>query len=218
MAEQSGEGTERGGDRRRNDRRRTDRRTPAPVWRRPWAYVAYGVLGALLLVLIFGGDDEPASDADTGEVVTAPARPGVVATPQRAAAAPVRDAFGAAGFARLVSEGQAAVGQRVRTELFCGPIDPLSLQDIDRVNSSIAAVTDAEGRVPATECEWGGAGQAARENFWLIVPPAVAEAFAGAPVVTRNFVQRRRLVAEVEWIGRSEALALRMTGVLRRVD
>ena len=36
-----------------------------------------------------------------------------------------------------------------------------------------------------------------------------------SPVVQDNFVERRRVTAEVEWVGRSEALALRTAGVFR---
>jgi hypothetical protein len=56
-----------------------------------------------------------------------------------------------------------------------------------------------------------------REDLLLLVPPARAEEFAAAPVVTDNFVQRRRVVAEVEWVGRSETLALRTAAVFQRM-
>src|SRR5690606_20879536 len=47
-------GDRRNVERRRGDRRRDDRRFPVPLWRRPWAYAGYGVVGALLLVLLIG--------------------------------------------------------------------------------------------------------------------------------------------------------------------
>jgi hypothetical protein len=37
------------------------------------------------------------------------------------------------------------------------------------------------------------------------------------PEVERSFVRRREVSAEVEWIGRSEALALRNVAVLRAI-
>lgn len=212
-------GDRRGTDRRGGNRRQQDRRAPPPVWRRPWALVSYGVVGALALVLLVnglrGGDDHPVQ----GAVVNAPPVAPAPTPPSRAAAAaPVEDAYGAAGFEKLTIQGQAAVGRRVRTELFCDAPATVALNtQVTEVESAVAALRDAEGRVPGALCQWGSRGDARREDFLLLIPPALAADFAAAPVTTDDFVRRRRLVAEVEWIGPSQALALRTAGVLRRV-
>ncbi|HEX2092776.1 MAG TPA: hypothetical protein VHG28_10255 [Longimicrobiaceae bacterium] len=221
MADQQEEAVQREGDRRQDsrrgwDRRQGDRRTPLPVWRRPWALVAYGVVGTLLIVLLLRGVDR---DDDPGAVVTAPPpRPAAQQPSAAATSAPPLEAFGAAGFERLTIEGEAAVGRRVRTELYCDAPNAIALrQDVTLVDSAVAALRNVEGRVPAASCEWGARGDERREDFLLLIPPDLADDFAAAPVTTDDFVRRRRLIAEVEWVGRSEALALRTAGVLRRV-
>lgn len=211
-------GDRRGGDRRGGNRRQQDRRAPPPVWRRPWALVSYGVVGALVLVLLVNalrGDRGPVQ----GPVVNAPPVAPATTAPSRAAAtAPPVDAYGAAGFERLMIQGQSAQGRRVRTELYCDAPTTVALRtDITEVESAVAALRDAEGRVPGALCQWGTRGDERREDFLLLVPPQLAASFAAAPVTTDNFVRRRRLIAEVEWVGTSQALALRTTGVLRRV-
>src|SRR5688500_16915080 len=112
MSQQTEEGPQhppRAGDRRGNERRRVERRSPPPPWRRPWALVAYGVVGTLALVMLLngGGDDEPAPRDETlvekqaeGSTQVAPANP-------QAASAGPEDAYGTAGFERLVVEGEA---------------------------------------------------------------------------------------------------------------
>jgi hypothetical protein len=80
--------------------------------------------------------------------------------------------------------------------------------------AAVAALA-ANGRVPAAECKWGSANDPRREDFVLLVPPDLADRFASTPVVTDQFQRRRRISAEVEWLGRSEALALRPAGVFR---
>ncbi|HEX2190996.1 MAG TPA: hypothetical protein VHG51_18955 [Longimicrobiaceae bacterium] len=223
-ADREGVGTERTGDRRgvdrrSDDRRRTDRRTPPPPWRRPWALVTYGVLGALAVVLLWNalaGDDGPATQ---GAVVEArPAPPAVDPTPPPAASEPSQDAFRTADFERLVIEGESARGRRVRTELYCASPDPVALrQGIPNAERAIVALRDSTGRVPGADCKWGARGDERRQDFLLLVPPGLADEFAAAPLTTDAFVRRRRLLAEVEWIGRSEILSLRTVGVLRRV-
>lgn len=222
-ADQEGVGTERTGDRRgaerrAEDRRRTERRTPPPPWRRPWALVSYGVLGALAAVFLLGGlpgrDDAPPE----GEVVPAqPAPPAPDPTPQPAAAEPTQDAFTTADYERLVIEGQEARGRRVRAELYCGTPSPVALrQGIPNAERAILALRDSTGRVPGADCKWGARGDERRQDFLLLVPPELADDFAAAPLTTDAFLRRRRLLAEVEWIGRSEILSLRTVGVLRR--
>jgi hypothetical protein len=145
------------------------------------------------------------------------AGPAIDTTRPVAANAPVEDAYGTGGFERLLAAGEAAVGQRVRTTLFCDQIRSVGLRSGDGVtaNRSIAESADAARRVPAAECRWGPEGSAA--EILLIVPPALAERFASMPEVERAFVRRREVSAEVEWIGRSEALALRNVAVLRAI-
>jgi hypothetical protein len=207
----------RAGDRRGNERRRVERRAPVPVWRRPLALVSYGVVGALALVMLlngFGDDDAPVlrdealveKQAEGATEVEAP-------NPQAAAAGP-EDAYGSAGFERLVVEGEAAVGKSVRTELYCEAVQNFTVIGGHTAPRSVASLIQ-EGRVPAARCRWGNPSEPRREEFLLLVPPALRDQFASTPVVQDNFVERRRVTAEVEWVGRSEALALRTAGVFR---
>lgn len=211
-----GRGDRRDVDRRRNDRRQTDRRLPVPAWRRPWALVSYGVLGALAVVLLVGAlSEENEPEESRGEVVTAPPAQPAVALPPTPEGQPIQ-ATRDADYDRLVLAGEEAAGQRVRTELFCDTPKPVTLNDVDRLEAPIAALRDQAGEVRGADCKWGpGGGAASRKEFLLLVPPDLATAFAAQPMVTDNFVQRRRIRGEVEWIGRSRALALRTTGVLR---
>jgi hypothetical protein len=203
-------GDRRGVDRRRQDRRGEERRTALPLWRRPQAYVAYGVVGALVLVLLFTsvgrrGEDPQAQAAAVERSLAMDA-------PAPAATAPVREAPTLAQYQSLIAEGESAVGQRVRTVLFCGSISPVTVRDVERPNASLAALTDGDGRVAAAECRWSA--DARSSDFLLVVPPELAETFGHAPEVELNFVRRRRIPAEIEWLGRSEALSLRNAGIL----
>lgn len=214
-----GQNTPRSGDRRGNDRRRVERRAPPPLWRRPWALVSYGVIGALALVLLFdlagGGDDVPAA-RDEALVEKQPSGSGtVVAEPNpRAAASAPEDAYGGAGFERLVAEGQSAVGTVVRAELYCEAMQNFTIIQGHTAPRSVAALIQ-EGRVPAARCRWGAPSEQRREDFLLLVPPPLAAQFSSAPMVQDGFVERRRVNAELEWVGRSETLALRTAGVFR---
>lgn len=222
MAEQQPEGQQgqragdrRGDDRRAADRRRTDRRTPVPLWRKPGAMVAYGVVGALLLVTLFNAlsGDGPKRQPDE-KLVQTKAPPETTVRETQAAATVVEDAYGHAGFERLVVQGDSAVGKSVRAELFCEAPENYTVVSADTVTRAVASLIQ-EGKVPAAECKWGPSGDAQREDFLLLVPPALAAQFAATPVVTDAFVERHRLVAELEWVGRSKALALRTAGVFR---
>lgn len=208
----------RAGDRRANDRRRLDRRAPLPPWRRPWALVSYGVAGALALVLLlngFGGGDDGGSPREDGLVTKeAQGATGVAPTNPAATTAAPEDAHGTAGFERLVVEGETAVGKVVRAELFCEAPQNFTVITGHLAPRSVTSLIQ-EGRVPAAECKWGPSGEPRRGDLLLLVPPALAEDFAGAPVVTDNFVERRRVFAEMEWVGRSETLALRTAAVFR---
>lgn len=218
-AEENQDGVDRGaGDRRQNDRRRGDRRNPAPLWRRPWAYAAYGVLGALLVVLLLTslGDDEEGDAGAPLAIGTAVAPPSVDPASTPASAAPIREGFGVGEFERLLAEGEAAAGQRVRALLYCEPTSQISLRDVDEVARSVAALADAQRRVPAAECKWGA--DAGAPDFLLLVPPQLAERFAAAPEVQQGFIRRRRVPVVLEWLGRRDALALRTAGVLRTLE
>jgi hypothetical protein len=212
-------------DRRGNDRRNVERRAPLPAWRRPWAYVAYGVLAGLVAVLVMGrmraGEERPPSN-DAPMVARGPGAPQVAPAPEAPSGgqAPTppsgttQEAFGAAGFERLVLEGPAAVGRTVKAELFCEQPSSYQVRTGVQAEAVVAALT-SNGRIPAAECKWGGANDPRREDFLLLVPPAMADDFAAAPVTSDEFQRRRRMVVNVEWVGRSEALALRTAGVFR---
>jgi hypothetical protein len=210
-------------DRRGNDRRRVERRAPVPPWRSPWAFVGYGVLGGLLLVLVWGwthGDngrpasnDAPLATSAPGSPAPEPSKAAPPPPPPSNAGAP-QEAFGAAGFERLVLEGPAASGRTVRAELYCEQPTSYQVRATVEAEPSSAART-ANGRIPAAGCKWGGANDPRREDFLLLVPPALARDFAAAPVASDEFQRRRRVVANVEWVGRSEALELRTVGIFR---
>jgi hypothetical protein len=211
-------GDPRAGDRRRTDRRRQDRRLPVPLWRRPWALVLYGIAGTLLIVALLnrsrppqipaGGPDEVSTIAAGAPVATE----GTVQPPE----APPVEARRMADYERLMAEGDAAKGRWIRVELYCGSITQVSIRATDRIEQSIAQLADAANRVPAAECRWGPQrGGDPRADVFLLVPPALADRFADAPVVDDGFVPRRRVVGTVEWIGRSDAMALRTAVVLR---
>ena len=182
------------------------------------ALVAYGVAGTLALVLLLGGlggDDEPVAPAgEQLEERPAEGTTKVAPTDPQVAAAGPEDAYGTAGFERLVVEGEAAIGKTVRTELFCAAPQNFTIVTGHRAPASVTTLIQA-GEVPAAVCKWGPSGEVRREDLLLLIPPALADEFAAAPEVTDNFVQRRRVVAEVEWVGRSETLALRTAGVFR---
>jgi len=174
-------------------------------------------VGALALVMLLnglGGDDpEPVRD----ETLVEKQADGVTgvdpANPTVAAAGP-EDAYGAAGFERLVVQGEGAVGKIVRAEVYCEASQNFTVIQGHTAPRSVASLIQ-EGRVPAARCRWGAPSEPRREEFVLIIPPPLAEEFATAAVVKDGFVERRRLFAEMEWVGRSETLALRTAGVFR---
>ncbi|HEX5726687.1 MAG TPA: hypothetical protein VFX98_14525 [Longimicrobiaceae bacterium] len=208
-------GDPRESDRRAGDRRQLERRRPPPPWRRPWAFVAYGVVATLVGVLALRamGDDEP--DLPAGEITEAPPpAPAVVPAVRRDSVSEA--AYTAADFERLMVEGPAAIGRRVRAELWCEAPDQVALSDVEQVEAQIAPLIDQARRtVPAAECKWGRRDDARREDFLLLIPPALAGQFATAPEASDDFIRRRRLLAEVEWLGRSPALATRTVGVFQ---
>jgi hypothetical protein len=215
QSDRSSGGDRRGDDRRGTERRRVERRTPPPAWRRPSAFVAYGVVGALgvvLLVQAFAEDPEPTASPAAGidaTVVAAPPSPELLPPGQ------VREAFSAADYQTLIAEGDRAVGQIVRADLYCGSISSMQVRDIEGISPVLMALADAEGRVGGAECRWGREDRTA--EILLVVPPDLAGDFATGPEVELNFIRRREVPAQLEWLGRSEALALRYAGVLRAI-
>jgi hypothetical protein len=212
-------GDRRGKDRRKADRRVDERRLPPPIWRRPWALVLYGVLGTLLLVMLVNRSRPVEQVPIAEDEVTSTPPPPVAATEVPATTTPGGTAEPARRMAdheRLMAEGEAAKGRLVRVELFCSSINQVSLRSVERIESSIAELADTGGRVPAAECKWGPVrGAEPRADVLLLVPPGLAETFAAAPSVEDGFVRRRRIERDVEWVGRSEALALRTVVVMR---
>lgn len=205
------------GERRGTDRRKTDRRDPIPFWRKPIALVGYGVAGALLLVMLLGGlrgGDKGVARDERLSSSTGAANPAVEDEPARPPPRAPEDAYGQAGYDRLTVEGQASIGRLVKTELFCQSPRTFTIVSGDTVRRALGDLIQ-NGVIPAAECRWGSASDAKREAFLLIVPPAHARDFANTPVVTEAFVERHRVVALVEWIGPTQALALRPAGIMR---
>ena len=209
------QGDNRGGDRRGTDRRRLDRRAPPPAWRRPWAFAAYGALGVLALVVLLrgcGGDD---TAAPTGPIAPAPAP--IATTPTPSQPGRIEPAMTTADFERLTLEGERARGRIVQAQLWCEAPNPVALSSsTDTVEAAVAPLVDrTANRVPGATCLWGAQNDARRGEFLLLVPPDLAAEFASEPVVLDGFVRRRRVVAKVEWIGKSRALALATVGIFR---
>jgi hypothetical protein len=212
---QQRQGDNRGGDRRANDRRRLERRTPPPPWRRPAAYAAYGAVGVLALVLVLrgcGGDETP---TPTGPI--APAPPAIATTPVPPHRGPVEQALRTADFERLTLEGERARGRIVQAQLYCDTPTPVALStSSDTVEAAIAPLVDrATSRVPGATCLWGALDDARREEFLLLVPPDLAQQFTSEPVTLDGYIRRRKVIANVEWIGKSRALALQTVGIFR---
>lgn len=205
-----------GGDRRAGDRRRNDRRAPLPLWRRPWALVAYGIVGTLLIVALINRSRPPAeTPAPNGEATTPAGQPrsGVPAPVSMVTPEEARDPV---HLERLLAEGEAARGRYLRVELYCSTLGQVSLRSAEYVEPAVAEVRDGSNRVPAAECKWGArSGDEPRGDVLLIVPPELATAFSAAPAVEDGFITRRRVEGVVEWLGRPESLALRYAVVLR---
>ena len=100
------------------------------------------------------------------------------------------------------------------------PVEPdeyVAVQtSVDTVEAGVASLVDPQTRsVPAAECKWGAQDDPRRQDFLLLVPPNLAADFASQPVVMDGYFRRRRVVAKVEWIGKSRALALQTVGIFR---
>jgi hypothetical protein len=212
---QARQGDNRAGDRRANDRRRVDRRAPPPPWRRPAAYAAYGAAGVLALVLLLRGCGDDDAATPTGPI--APAPPAIATTPSAPPQGPVEQALRTADFERLTLEGERARGRIVRAQLYCDAPNEVALSSsTDTVEAAIAPLVDrADSRVPGAVCLWGDQNEARREEFLLLVPPDLAQQFTSQPVTLDGYVQRRKVIANVEWIGKSRALALQTVGIFR---
>ncbi|HET7234741.1 MAG TPA: hypothetical protein VFJ16_32305 [Longimicrobium sp.] len=174
----------------------------------------------LLLVLMMrgcGNDDTPATGRTAGPIAPAPPAIDTAPSPRRTGA--VEPALTTADFERLTLEGPRAVGRVVRAQLFCDAPTPVALMaGVDTVEAAIAPLVDRQAqRVPAAECKWGQQDDPRREDFLLLVPPDLANQFAAQPVILDGYIRRRRLLANVEWIGRSRALSLQTVGIFRGV-
>lgn len=203
------------GDRRAKDRRRSDRRTPPPPWRRPSAFAAYGVVATLILVMLLNGTDEEVEPFPADTSSAAAATGGQASMVDQDLGPVEREAFTVAEYEALVAEGEGAVGDLVAAELYCGSITPMALREVEGIDPRLAALADADRRVPAAECHWSRDARSA--DFLLVVPSELATDFASGPEIDLNFVRRRRVPADVLWLGRSDGLALRMAGILARV-
>lgn len=129
--------------------------------------------------------------------------------------APTRDAFTIGEYERLLAEGESAVGQVVLAELFCGPVTPIAMRPVEDRSPALTVLADDEQRVAGAECRWTRTDRSAR--FLLIIPPHLSEEFAQMPEEEINFIQERVVPANVEWLGRSDDLSLRIAGVLRGI-
>ncbi|HKP76508.1 MAG TPA: hypothetical protein VJT67_13350, partial [Longimicrobiaceae bacterium] len=147
----------------------------------------------------------------------APAPPAVATTPTPTQPGRIEPAMTTADFERLTLEGERARGRMVQAQLWCEAPTPVALMSsTDTVESAIAPLVDrAASRVPGATCLWGAQDDPRREEFLLLVPPDLAAEFASQPVALDGFVRRRRVVAKVEWIGKSRALALATVGIFR---
>ncbi|HVG45259.1 MAG TPA: hypothetical protein VM890_11030 [Longimicrobium sp.] len=212
---QERKGDNRGGDRRANDRRRLERRAPPPPWRRPGAFAAYGAVGVLALVLALRGCGDDEAPVPTGPI--APAPPTIATTPVAPHQGPVEQALRTADFERLTLEGERARGRIVQAQLYCDTPTPVALStSSDTVEAAIAPLVDrATSRVPGATCLWGAQDDARREEFLLLVPPDLAQQFTSEPVTLDGYIRRRKVIANVEWIGKSRALALQTVGIFR---
>ncbi len=216
-----GHGDRRQADRRASDRRRGNRRTGQSPWRGSAAYAGYGVFVTLLAVAGLRALDSSPEAAATQAAILEPEAGGSApaVTPRSIAATSpaARDAPTLAHFEILLAEGETAVGQIVRTELYCQPIAPIAVRSMrGGPGVALVGIVDAEGRVGGAECRWSN--EARSSDFLLVIPPDLAGEFTAMPEVEMNFVLRRRVRAQVEWLGRSDPLSLRTAGVLRAIE
>jgi hypothetical protein len=174
-------------------------------------------VGVLALVLAFRGcgrDGNAPVDA-TGPIAPAPAP--IATTPVTPRNGPVEQALRTADFERLTLQGEQARGRIVPAQLYCDAPTPVALSaSTDTVEAAIAPLVDrAASRVPAATCLWGAQDDPRREEFLLLVPPELASQFTSEPVTLDGYVRRRKVIANVEWIGKSRALSLQTVGIFR---
>jgi hypothetical protein len=142
-------------------------------------------------------------------MTTAPTRP------QRTGGT-VEDATRTADFDRLTLLGAAARGRVVRAQLYCEPAGDVALTQSDTIDSDIAPMVDPQSkRVPAARCKWGAQDDPRRSELLLLVPQQLAGDFAAQPAVLDGTVRRSRVIANVEWMGQSRALALETVAIYR---
>ncbi|HSU17635.1 hypothetical protein [Longimicrobium sp.] len=194
-----------------------ERRAPPPPWRTPWAFAGYGAGVVLLLVIGLrgcgGGGDRQAGPS--GPIAPAPAPLDTSHTP-RQTGRQVEMAMSTGDYERLTLEGDRAKGRIVKAQLYCDEVDQAALENSDSIEAPIAAIADSVAhRVSAASCKWGAQDDPRREDFLLLVPHDLAPQFSSQPVTLDGYVRRRRLIANVEWIGKSRALALQTVGIFR---
>src|SRR5690606_26796978 len=141
----------------------------------------------------------PAAGVEPVSATTRMATPPVV-TPSVsrtdvAAGPTAREATSLAHLEILLAEGESAVGQIVRTELYCQSITPIAVRSTDRGWGALDGIVDAEGRVGGAECRWSDESRSS--DFLLVIPPELAERFTAMPEIEMNFVLRRRVPARI---------------------
>jgi hypothetical protein len=174
------------------------------------------VLASLLAIVGFRGIVWPTTASSPPRLAAASASPTPRDTAQAGASVMIREGRSVAEYEILLAEGEKAVGAIVRTELVCQPITQMTLRVTQTPNPALERVADGEHRVAAAECRWSDGGRTA--EFFLVIPPGLAQAFTAIPEKEMNFVPRRKVAVQVEWLGRSEALSLRTAGVLLAID
>lgn len=190
---------------------------PPPIWRQPAAYVMYGILATIIVVSL----GRAARGDEQGQTVDASGLAAISEQAQEQALrdlAPgvIQDAFTSADFEGLVALGDAAAGRYVRAELFCEAIAPVMVRSFEGANPALLRMADSAGRVAGAECRWSRESRSS--DILLVVPTELAEEFAVLPEEELNFVRRRRVPATVEWLGRSQELALRTSAVLVEIE
>ena len=176
------------------------------------AYVAYGILAALVLVIVGRG---LARDEEPSVVAIQPPEERLEVADSTVTVTPTRDAFTLGDYEWLMAEGQSVMGEVVRAELFCGSVSSIAMRSVDVPNPALMVLADAERRVAGAECRWTRTDRSAQ--ILLIIPPHLSQEFARMPEEEINFIRQRVVPADVEWLGRSNDLSLRVAGILRGI-
>lgn len=210
-------------DRRRRDRRRTGRRqSERPWWRNRRGAIILGGLALAGVVLLslenrqWDPTSVPSVDPDTLSP-TVHYEEGTAERLDRARVDSIRHALAGAGFEELIAAGVTASGVVTEAPLVCDSVRRIRLLDDEEPYPTLVAMADS-GRVPAAECRWVSPGETQPAPFLLLIPAGLVSAFDSIPETAVGFVPRRRLRAEIEWIGTRRAIALRAGGILRAIE